>query len=272
VPPHALNAHRAYTHASFEPRAVAARGIDERKERHNSNAPERGGWGGGRLRFARTWRASLKPTGAHYNLSRAERATASRTRQLHPADDVVLAPSSSSSSSTCLAPPPLSLSFSLSVSSGGAMLRYAASSRSETSHACTSASSYSDSPAYTRLWYRYTCVGYTSGYTCALSTAGSRRATDVAAAAAAAAAATCMRSPSTVATESRRDPEASASSKRDKILSLEKNLSLSLSLSLSFSLSFVFSISILVWKFCARDNRNFAALAKSNFKFSPSGA
>lgn len=105
--------------------------------------------------LTRTWRVSLNPR-AHYNLSCGKDNRFSRCRQLHP-DDVVSASLSSLLSASCA-----------QVRSGvlGRQCPRHLPPRKLPTRARV-ASSCSDSPAYTRLRYRYTCVG-TPGYTCAL--------------------------------------------------------------------------------------------------------
>lgn len=123
-------------------------GIEEGEERHNSMFRE--------MRrqptITRTWRVFLNPR-AHYNLSCGKDNRFSRCRRLHP-DDVV-----------CV----------VVVLVIGVALRWDPRPRKAMPRQLPPpnfphvhvASPCSDSPAYTRLRYRYTCVG-TPGYTCAL--------------------------------------------------------------------------------------------------------
>lgn len=101
--------------------------------------------------LTRTWRVSLNPR-AHYNLSCGKDNRFSRCRQLHP-DDVV-----------CVVVVVIGVVLRWDPRPRKAMPRHLPPRNFPHVHV---ASPCSDSPAYTRLRYRYTCVG-TPGYTCAL--------------------------------------------------------------------------------------------------------
>lgn len=105
--------------------------------------------------ITRTWRVSLNPR-AHYNLSCGKDNRFSWCRQLHP-DDVVSV---------------------VVVVVIGVALRWDSRPRKAMPRQLPPpnfphvyVASPCDSPAYTRLWYRYTCVG-TPGYTCAPAWSG----------------------------------------------------------------------------------------------------